>query len=268
MPAKWGSQVAHQQQNQLQLQQQQHQANQSKCRIVGDKRTSHVEFDDSLAVFGQPEEQSSSKPTRGRIAGYLATKLSNLANLGGQQHQQQQAGGCSSAPPSPLHKTRNASQQLFGQWRRAGSPSCVSLSREFSGCDFILLLDSAGQSHNSPLVIHLVAPNLQEKAAWMSDISQVSFKIKLFSPNAAAYCSRAFLLNPSTLIGQASLILFKSAPFCHWPLIQRLILFYSRLPFGQLGRWATSLRLGQVCNLTHRLCLRFVLRQQAYKYVQ
>lgn len=36
-------------------------------------------------------------------------------------------------------------------------------------------------ANNNPLIIHLVAPNLQEKAAWMSDISQVSL-FRVFPP--------------------------------------------------------------------------------------
>lgn len=42
----------------------------------------------------------------------------------------------------------------------------------FQNRDFKIILE--GKSGNQPLSVHLVAPTLQEKAAWISDISQVN----------------------------------------------------------------------------------------------
>lgn len=185
------------------------------------KRNFHVEFDEqrSSSVFpsqvnefwldkrkqqvvGESGELGEAKAqpgtSRSRIAGYLATKLSTLTNLGAQQPgtPTQQAQGpplSASAPPSPLNKRQRrptgggpaaaAASSRFGLF---GDQSPLYLAKDYAGCDFVLLLESTSNSGSSgsgsapqpsaasPLLIHLVAPNLQEKAAWMSDISQVS----------------------------------------------------------------------------------------------
>lgn len=215
-------------------------------------RQAEAPINDQEEQLQQPQRKFSSPAksgsSRGRIAGYLATKLSNLTNLaGGAGNLSQQQQQSSSAPPSPLckrsagsqpsAKKRNSSHYSSGPASTcpaaAGGPESGHHSRfpfylpnkDYGGCDFILILEapfhhqknstasanhalastssgsatagsspmssaanattfghqssskdsaSAGQQLNSTLIIHLVAPNLQEKAAWMSDISQVS----------------------------------------------------------------------------------------------
>lgn len=44
-------------------------------------------------------------------------------------------------------------------------------SGNFQNRDFKMVLESKGGQ--SPTTVHLVAPTVQEKAAWISDISQV-----------------------------------------------------------------------------------------------
>lgn len=182
--------------------------------------------------YSSPAKTGSS--SRGRIAGYLATKLSNLTNLAGGSNNNSSGGATgisqsSSAPPSPLYKrasnsAHTTSQQLAQTRKRSNQSAGGQVDRslfylpnkDYGGCDFILILEcpslssvsashlggsssgaaassgllgssqggAGGQSASkgqgdylhsgNPLVIHLVAPNLEEKAAWMSDISQVS----------------------------------------------------------------------------------------------
>lgn len=50
-----------------------------------------------------------------------------------------------------------------------------------SGCSVGGSGTNVGAPGGGPIIIHLIAPNLQEKAAWMSDISQVSFNLSFFS---------------------------------------------------------------------------------------
>lgn len=188
----------------------------------------------SSSNFCLTDDSATSSPVKGssrrRLAGYLATKLSNLTNLasgGGSQLQVSGGASSSSAPTSPLTKRSgmNQLQQHGGATkdRRLNSGSVSGLvkntasnqqhyyyyfgqspfypAKDYGGCDFILLIEatsnlsgsnasqtntntnslsggggSGAGSGNSghPIAVHLVAPNLQEKAAWMSDISQVS----------------------------------------------------------------------------------------------
>ena len=51
--------------------------------------------------------------------------------------------------------------------------SGISTGKECGGLDFKIIWDC---KTGPPIVIHLVAPTLQEKAAWTSDISQVITK--------------------------------------------------------------------------------------------
>jgi len=185
------------------------------CKHMGDSQNlaSASENYGNHKNESQPARQvSGNASSRGRIAGYLATKLSNLTSLasgGGGAISvliQQNHFGSSSAPPSPLTKRDQAHTSWQGsmQTKRPNRRSSVRqsallgdcnhfyLTKDFGGCDFVLLVESTSKSGNqanssggqgthtsttssSSLVIHLVAPNLQEKAAWMSDISQVSF---------------------------------------------------------------------------------------------
>lgn len=233
MPAKWASSQRQQQHQHQQHQQQQH-----------SKRNSHVEFEDQPSsntlscrnsLLGQvqtvwpptgeldasadikPEPSKQTSSSRKRIAGYLVTKLSNLTSLAASSSASQAAwcgqlntSSSMSAPASPLNKTRQPSPRA-NLSSVLDSNQLANCGRDYSGCDFLLLIDvsaktitGAGQStgsgnnqasssscpslsnsnltgqsgnNSSLLVIHLVAPNLQEKAAWMSDISQVSFEL-------------------------------------------------------------------------------------------
>ena len=49
----------------------------------------------------------------------------------------------------------------------------TNTGKDFGGLDFKIIVDA---KLGPPLTIHLVAPTLQEKTAWISDISQVSQK--------------------------------------------------------------------------------------------
>lgn len=53
----------------------------------------------------------------------------------------------------------------------SGTPSHQGHGKDFGGLDFKIIVDS---KTGSAITIHLVAPTLQEKTAWISDISQVS----------------------------------------------------------------------------------------------
>lgn len=119
------------------------------------------------------QERRARPSERSRIAGYLASKLSNLTGLSGNQTQATK--GSSSAPPSPLNRPGTSSS---GRKSNSRSNNYRLAPVDYAGCDFILLLDKPanGQASSStlPMLVHLVAPNMQEKAAWLSDISQVS----------------------------------------------------------------------------------------------
>ena len=285
MPAKWASQWANQprgplgeQQQQQQQQQQQHQNQhqhqhqhqQPLPRSATNRTRSLFEagahegplvgaLSPSKSLRGAakidgPAASGKQAPGsfRGGIAGYLASKLSNLASLGGGgaggsgsgSHQPGGHSSSASVPSSPAAFNKRVQGQLGGPFMpsrlsrafaasersghnqlvgphlsaQASGPPALSqfeltlaaiaaTSRDYNGCDFILILESSssggsgvnlnsasgapeanqqasgcgggggGQlaaSLSSALIIHLVAPNLQEKAAWMSDISQVS----------------------------------------------------------------------------------------------
>lgn len=134
---------------------------------------------------GRTNQLEEASRQRGRIAGYLASKLSNLTGLSGQPGSAT-ARSSSSAPPSPLNRARNQGAPSGGRWLNARAnnqqrPSQVEPSRDHAGCDFMLVLEQAAKpgaaQSAAALVVHLVAPNTQEKAAWLSDISQVSRQV-------------------------------------------------------------------------------------------
>jgi len=62
-----------------------------------------------------------------------------------------------------------------GSTRGAGAPA---VSAEYNGLDFRITMDSTASG--PPVTITLLASTLQEKAAWCSDISQVSVFVLLF----------------------------------------------------------------------------------------
>ena len=56
----------------------------------------------------------------------------------------------------------------------SSAPASMSPSRQsYHGMDFLLIVDS--KSGGPSKVVHLVAPSMQDKTAWISDISQVGF---------------------------------------------------------------------------------------------
>lgn len=50
------------------------------------------------------------------------------------------------------------------------SPGIFSSGKDYGGYDFKIIWDC---KQGLPITLHLVAPTMQEKAAWTSDISQV-----------------------------------------------------------------------------------------------
>lgn len=48
--------------------------------------------------------------------------------------------------------------------------------KDFGGLDFKIIIDA---KMGPPMTIHLVAPTLQEKTAWISDISQVGLTLSI-----------------------------------------------------------------------------------------
>jgi len=58
-------------------------------------------------------------------------------------------------------------------------PHAAAAAVEYNGLEFRITMDSRS---GPPVTITLVASTLQEKAAWCSDISQVSSIVVLFSP--------------------------------------------------------------------------------------
>lgn len=62
-----------------------------------------------------------------------------------------------------------------------------SRGSEYDDLDFRLVVDSKS---GPPLVIILVAPTLQDKAAWTSDISQVSVNFHFFGEVERDLCQR------------------------------------------------------------------------------
>lgn len=59
--------------------------------------------------------------------------------------------------------------------------------KDYGGLDFKIVLDSKSEN-GSPTTIHLVAPTLQEKTAWISDISQVSGILQTLSSSSGKHC--------------------------------------------------------------------------------
>lgn len=55
--------------------------------------------------------------------------------------------------------------------RSSSAFSGISTGKDCGGLDFKIIWDC---KTGPPIVIHLVTPTLQEKAAWTSDISQVN----------------------------------------------------------------------------------------------
>ena len=88
---------------------------------------------------------------------------------------------------------------LFTDSETSSSTSSLSdnstvgqLRREHIGLDFKLIVEGKGDTR---LVLHLVAPTAQEKAAWVSDIAQVGHSLR---PTRAA--SRAAPSNPKVVL--------------------------------------------------------------------
>lgn len=54
------------------------------------------------------------------------------------------------------------------------SSTPTNSGKDFGGLDFKIIVDA---KQGPPITIHLVAPTLQEKTAWISDISQVSARM-------------------------------------------------------------------------------------------
>lgn len=112
---------------------------------------------------------------------YLESSSSSLfganSKLSGSQALSQSAaggGGATSGTSSAAHGQQATAGQLGSSGTGAGSGTSSSLPT--SGCS----------NWGGPLIIHLVAPNLQEKAAWMSDISQVSSSDPCFCTHTRA----------------------------------------------------------------------------------
>ena len=61
----------------------------------------------------------------------------------------------------------------------SATASMSSSRQSYPGMDFLLIVDS--KSGGPSKVVHLVAPSMQDKTAWISDISQVSLNPKLIN---------------------------------------------------------------------------------------
>jgi len=68
---------------------------------------------------------------------------------------------------------RSESSATTGPTTTSGSKSQQQQQSNYQGMDFQLIVEN--KSGNGPgKVVHLVAPSMQDKAAWISDISQVN----------------------------------------------------------------------------------------------
>lgn len=147
----------------------------------------------------QIKGSSSQTPTNSYFGHYPSNCFASVTNSG------------SAATGSTKRPSNNAAPT---NKRNSNETPLFQVTKDYAGCDFILFLESTSKlnlaqssstaghvaggstsasgsgvgvsgggtganqlnhsANNNPLIIHLVAPNLQEKAAWMSDISQVS----------------------------------------------------------------------------------------------
>ncbi len=65
----------------------------------------------------------------------------------------------------------------YGVSAQPASVGGSSGGKDYGGLDFKIIVDSKTGPAST---IHLVAPTMQEKAAWTSDISQVSLQFLIF----------------------------------------------------------------------------------------
>ena len=75
-----------------------------------------------------------------------------------------------------MSESSNATSSGSGQGKGGGGGGNGPLSADQINLDFKIIWE---QKNGQSIIIHLVAPTMQEKQAWISDISQVSIYILL-----------------------------------------------------------------------------------------
>ena len=86
--------------------------------------------------------------------------------------------GSVSGPAAAVSNLLSATDTLA----RAAGPTTAAAAAEYNGLDFRITMDTRS---GPPVTITLVASTLHEKAAWCSDISQVSHSQPALSPAAS-----------------------------------------------------------------------------------